>query len=249
MKLFNYFDLNLLLLFLTFPKIILSEYCKYRTSIDGEVLNANQTFLEGITNVEEQKQKCFSISTSDNICCYNQNSKSCEIKQNNSTNGNSTGQTEQITDQNTEQITDQNTEQITDRNTEQITDQNTELNNLNSNNINILRNMEGDVLACPGISGIHNNCGIVGIYEPVSPESCTKMLLVQGYCCFVKTDNGNACIRTKELNKKEKNSTTIYIDNYIKKINQNAKILSVECNGNNLKYYLLLIIFSIIVLC
>ena len=102
---------------------------------------------------------------------------------------------------------------------------------------------------CPNDSDIYNNCGMAGVYQPVTKEICTEISLVQGYCCFVKTKTkGNACIRTKELNK-EKNTATDQIKNYIKGIGTNPdEIQSVLCKGNYIKYYWLFIIFAVILL-
>ena len=89
---------------------------------------------------------------------------------------------------------------------------------------------------CPKGSTIYNNCGMAGIYEPVYSTICTEISLVQGYCCFVKTSIGNACIRTKELDENV-NATTEQINKYV---NGEAEIQSVICNGWNLKLYKML---------
>ena len=100
---------------------------------------------------------------------------------------------------------------------------------------------------CPKDSIIINNCGLAGIYQPIASEVCTEISLVEGYCCYVKTKNsGTACVRTKELKKKNKNHPTDQIIKYVK--NFNEEIESVECKGNNLIYYSLIFIFSFIFL-
>ena len=102
---------------------------------------------------------------------------------------------------------------------------------------------------CAKDSIIFNNCGMAGVYQPLTKEICTEISLVQGYCCFVKTKTkGNACIRTKELNK-EKNTATDQIKNYVKGLSINPdEIESVLCKGNYIKYYWLFIIFAVIFL-
>lgn len=100
---------------------------------------------------------------------------------------------------------------------------------------------------CPTGTIISNNCGMAGVYQPLTKEICTEISLVQGYCCFVKTKSkGTACIRTKELNK-EKNTATDQIKDYVKKSNDD-EIEFVLCEGNYIKLYWLFIIFAVIFL-
>ena len=106
---------------------------------------------------------------------------------------------------------------------------------------------------------IYNNCGMAGIYQPITAEVCTEISLVEGYCCFVRDNIGNtACVRTKELNK-NKNSATKQIINYIercKNYNEHLPtpiaapdiIKDVICGAINLKYFLYLLIFDLILL-
>ena len=103
-------------------------------------------------------------------------------------------------------------------------------------------------IICPTVSStVFNNCGMAGIYDPVTSEACTEISLVQGYCCFVKISGGKtACIRTKKLNK-NKNSETDQILNYVKKCSESLKVESVICKGYFLKLHLLLIILSLII--
>ena len=92
-----------------------------------------------------------------------------------------------------------------------------------------------------------NNCGMAGIYEPVYSTICTEISLVQGYCCFVKTKNGKACIRTKKLHKNI-NETTDQINDFVKKVDQNNEVESVICNGWNLKIYKILFVLITLIL-
>ena len=102
---------------------------------------------------------------------------------------------------------------------------------------------------CPEISSeIFNNCGMAGIYQPITNEICTEISLVQGHCCFVKTESGaTACIRTKELNKDKTKATNEIID-YVNKHNNNSIIKSVQCDGGYLKYYYLMLILFLILI-
>ena len=97
-----------------------------------------------------------------------------------------------------------------------------------------------DLTQCPIKSRtVTNNCGMAGIYEPMTSTICTEISLVQGYCCFVKTSKGNSCIRTRELHN-DVNATTDQINKYVQSINAEAEIQSVICKGWNLKLYKIL---------
>ena len=101
---------------------------------------------------------------------------------------------------------------------------------------------------CPKTnSKIINNCGMAGIYEPVYSTVCTEISLVQGYCCFVKTKEGNACIRTKKLHK-DINETTDQINTFVKGIYENNEVESVICKGWNLKIYKILTMLTTLIL-
>ena len=94
---------------------------------------------------------------------------------------------------------------------------------------------------------IINNCGMAGIYEPVYSTVCTEISLVQGYCCFVKTKEGNACIRTKKLHK-DINETTDQINEFVRGIDENNEVESVICKGWNLKIYKILTMLITLIL-
>ena len=102
---------------------------------------------------------------------------------------------------------------------------------------------------CPQDTIIANNCGMAGVYQPLTKEICTEISLVQGYCCYIKTKSkGTACIRTKELNK-DKNTVTDQMKQYIQDNNVNPdEIDFVLCKGNYIKYYWIFIIFAVIFL-
>ena len=101
---------------------------------------------------------------------------------------------------------------------------------------------------CPTSSTIYNNCGMAGIYQPLTSDLCTSISLVQGYCCFVKTkSHGNACVRTKELNE-DKNTTTDQMTKYVESLGKGAEIESVICKETYLKYFWSLFFFVFIFL-
>ena len=101
---------------------------------------------------------------------------------------------------------------------------------------------------CPEKSKIYNNCGMAGIFQPLTSDICTSISLVQGYCCFVKIKSlGTACVRTKELNE-DKNTTTNQITDYVKTVNGGAEIESVICKETYLKYFWSLFFFVFIFL-
>ena len=101
---------------------------------------------------------------------------------------------------------------------------------------------------CATKSIIYNNCGMAGIFQPLTSDICTSISLVQGYCCFVKIKSlGTACVRTKELNE-DKNTTTNQITDYVKTVNGGAEIESVICKETYLKYFWSLFFFVFIFL-
>ena len=118
----------------------------------------------------------------------------------------------------------------------------------NSNSGCIKEDTEGsEIIECPEDSHIINNCGMAGVYEPVISTICTEISLVQGYCCFVETNKGTACIRTKKLHK-DVNATTDQIDTYVKSIFNDGEVKKVICKGWNLKIYNILIVLITLML-
>ena len=112
----------------------------------------------------------------------------------------------------------------------------------------VLKGNENDIIECPKRSIINNNCGTSGIYEPKNSFYCTEIPLVNGYCCFVKfKDGSSSCIRTKVINKVNKNSTTEQINKFIQIHKKNVEIDFVICNGINLKFSCFLISFFIFI--
>ena len=108
---------------------------------------------------------------------------------------------------------------------------------------------------CPTSSDqdLRNNCGMAKFYQPVSKEACTEISLVNGYCCFVKTNSrGNACLKQDEIDEDEKDEITDYMKDYFRNrlgINPDTEIKSVQCEGFLLKYYgFLMILLSVICL-
>ena len=106
---------------------------------------------------------------------------------------------------------------------------------------------------CPVNSVIHNNCGMARFYQPESKEACTEISLVNGYCCFVKTNSkGKACLKQDEIDEDEKDEITDYMKDYFRNrlgLNPDTEIVSVQCEGSLLKYYgFLMILLSVICL-
>ena len=53
---------------------------------------------------------------------------------------------------------------------------------------------------------------MASIYQPVTADRCTEISLVDGFYCFIKTNNnGNACIRQKEIDEDEKDILLLMI--------------------------------------
>ena len=108
-------------------------------------------------------------------------------------------------------------------------------------------------IKCPVNSDIYNNCGMAKFYQPVSKEACTEISLVNGYCCFVETNNhGKACLKQDEIDEDEKDEITDYMKDYFRNrlgYNPDTEIKSVQCEGSLMKYYgFLMILLSVICL-
>lgn len=123
----------------------------------------------------------------------------------------------------------------------------------NSGNNECFAKVNNNDADCPKDSLIYNNCGMAGVYQPITTEICTEISLVQGYCCYANfTDGSSACLRTKELNK-DKDSATNQMKEYFSsvklKYQKERKDLTdldfdkVKCEGYNLKNYLFFIYF------
>ena len=104
---------------------------------------------------------------------------------------------------------------------------------------------------CPSAAGttgsvtvITNNCGMAQWCQPSSKETCTEISLVDGYCCYVETENhGKACIRQGEIDEDNKNEITDEMRNAVKRLNKGAVSLGepvikkVECKGYYIVFY------------
>ena len=108
-----------------------------------------------------------------------------------------------------------------------------------------------DPIVCPTVTTtIVNNCGMAGIYQPVTAERCTEISLVDGYCCFLKTKNGEtACVKKKEIDEDDKNMITDVIKKYLQENNNYADsyIESLKCKGFLLKNLLSSILFLLVI--
>ena len=106
-------------------------------------------------------------------------------------------------------------------------------------------------IVCPQeATTIVNNCGMAGIYQPVTAERCTEISLVDGYCCFLKTKDGKtACVKKKEIDEDDKNMITDDIKKYLQENSiSEADIDSLKCNGFLLKNFLSSILFLLVII-
>ena len=107
-----------------------------------------------------------------------------------------------------------------------------------------------DPIVCPQeATTIVNNCGMAGIYQPVTAERCTEISLVDGYCCFIKTKSAKtACVKKKEIDEDDKNMITDDIKKYLQENSiSEADIDSLKCNGFLLKNFLSSILFLLVI--
>ena len=83
MKVFtpNKFIFNLLLLLLSFEFILNDDGCLFKKTKESTPSNTlTDNIIEGITDISEAMQKCFSLSNSDvhqEKCCYDNDNKKC----------------------------------------------------------------------------------------------------------------------------------------------------------------------------
>ena len=125
-------------------------------------------------------------------------------------------------------------------------------NNTNEECVKENSNENSNDTKCPEEGKVFNNCGMAGIYMPMTSAICTEISLVQGYCCYAEfSDFSTACIRTKELNK-NKNTATGQMENYLKQVNEQLNkeltIKKVVCKGYNLHHNWIFLIFAVIFL-
>ena len=107
-----------------------------------------------------------------------------------------------------------------------------------------------DPIVCPEeATTIVNNCGMAGIYQPVTAERCTEISLVDGYCCFIKTKSAKtACVKKKEIDEDDKNMITDDIKKYLQENSiSEADIDSLKCKGFLLKNFLSSILFLLVI--
>ena len=114
----------------------------------------------------------------------------------------------------------------------------------------------GTNIQCPEETNIVNSCGMAGFYQPITPERCTEISLVDGFCCYIKTKTlGTACIKKKEIN--DDDDKTVLSDEmkeYLQGLNPKvdpSEVESVKCEGNFIfKNYLVgsLLILAIVAL-
>ena len=105
---------------------------------------------------------------------------------------------------------------------------------------------------CPSPSKIVNNCGLVGILEPISLANCSSITIPESHCCYIEIDGAtnedgtqqkHVCRRVKKKPKNKEVSDSVKND--IKIFNVDAK--SVECFSMFYRVsYILLITFAFI---
>ena len=120
-----------------------------------------------------------------------------------------------------------------------------------TNNLCVKEGTSSNSPQCPTVTTtIVNNCGMAGIYQPVTAERCTEISLVDGYCCFLKTKNGEtACVKKKEIDEDDKNMITDDIKKYLQENNNypESNIESLKCKGFLLKNFLSSILFLLVI--
>ena len=101
----------------------------------------------------------------------------------------------------------------------------------------------------PQPSLIPNNCGLVGILEPLSEENCTAITIPEAHCCFVTINyenNGKSqthvCRRLKK--KPKKNNDVSEVEDSLK--NLGATPTEIVCMGYFIKSFLYFFVLILI---
>ena len=101
----------------------------------------------------------------------------------------------------------------------------------------------------PEPSLIPNNCGLVGILEPLSEENCTAITIPEAHCCFVTINyenNGKSqshvCRRLKK--KPKKNNDVSEVEDSLK--NLGATPTEIVCMGYFIKSFLYFFVLILI---
>ena len=110
----------------------------------------------------------------------------------------------------------------------------------------------GITAQCPTRSKVVNNCGLVGILEPISLANCSSITIPESHCCYIEIDGAtnddgskqtHVCRRVKKKPKNKEVSDSV--KNEIETLGGNAK--SVECFSMFYRVsYILLITFAFI---
>ena len=105
---------------------------------------------------------------------------------------------------------------------------------------------------CPTPSKVVNNCGLVGILEPISLANCSSITIPESHCCYIEIDGAtnddgskqtHVCRRVKKKPKNKEVSDSV--KNEIKSLGADAK--SVECFSMFYRVsYIFLITFAFI---
>ena len=106
-----------------------------------------------------------------------------------------------------------------------------------------------DEIVGPEPSLIPNNCGLVGILEPLSEENCTAITIPEAHCCFVTINyenNGKSqshvCRRLKK--KPKKNNDVSEVEESLK--NLGATPTEIVCMGYFIKSFLYFFVLILI---
>ena len=106
-----------------------------------------------------------------------------------------------------------------------------------------------DEIVGPEPSLIPNNCGLVGILEPLSEENCTAITIPEAHCCFVTINYDNngksqshVCRRLKK--KPKKNNDVSEVEDSLK--NLGATPTEIVCMGYFIKSFLYFFVLILI---
>lgn len=114
--------------------------------------------------------------------------------------------------------------------------------------LSIVDNKTTSVLCSAETKSIENNCGVAGVYEPLSRDYCSNATIPESFCCMVKHSNGASCRRLdKYINDDDDSKKYSDLSTELKNKNQSVDISKVLCTERFIHYATFLFVFTLIV--
>lgn len=122
------------------------------------------------------------------------------------------------------------------------------VNSLKKEILNIVDNKTTSMLCSAETKSIENNCGVSGVYEPLSRDYCSNATIPESFCCMVKHSEGASCRRLdKYVNDDDDPKKYSDLSKELKDKNSNVDISAVLCSERFVHYATFLFMFTLIV--